>query len=121
MGYQEIKDSKELDQVKETVVQANYSLKDTQNRDVNDVTLELDESDHQIQTITDIINHTGTDAESKKLIELMINIDKQEHEGKDEATIYLVKQLQKDYENEVKKEEQEPFKYDENKFPPLTK
>ena len=119
--YQEIKDSQELDQVNETVVQVSYSLKDTQNKDMNDVTYELDESDHQIQTISDIINHPETDAESKKLIESMISKDKQEHEGKDEATIYLVKQLQKDCENEVKKEEPEPFKYDENEFPPLTK
>ena len=70
---------------------------------MNDVTLELDESDHQIQTISDIINHPETDAESKKLIESMVSKDKQEHEGKDEATIYLVKQLQKDCDNEVKK------------------
>ena len=117
--YQEIKDSQELDQVNKTVVQVSYSLKDMQNKDTNDVTLELDESDHQIQTISDIINHPETDAESKKLIESMVNKDKQEHEGKDEATIYLVKQLQKDCENEVKKEEPEPFKYDENEFPPL--
>ena len=66
--YQEVQDSKELDQIKETVVQVNYSLEDIPNKDINDVTLELDESDHHIQTITDIINHTETDAESKKLI-----------------------------------------------------
>ena len=120
-NYREIQDSKELDQIKVTVVQVNYSLKDTSNKDMNDVILELDESDHQIQTITDIINHTETDAESKKLIKSMIDKDKQEHAGKDKATIYLVKQLQKDCENEIKKEEPEPFKYDENKFPPLTK
>ena len=87
---------------------------------MNDFTLELDKSDLQIQTITDIINHTETNAESKKLIESMVNKDKQEHEGKDEGTIYLVKQLQKDCENEIKKEEPEPFKYDENEFPPLS-
>ena len=51
----------------------------------------------------------------------MIDKDKKEHAGKDEATIYLVKQLQKDCENEVKREEPEPFKYDENDFPPLNK
>ena len=70
--YQEIQDSKELDQVKENVVQVNYSLKDTPNKDMNDVILELDESDHQIQTITDIINHAETDAESRKLIEYLL-------------------------------------------------
>ena len=118
--YQEIKDSQELDQVNETVVQVSYSLKDTQNKDMNDVTLELDESDHQIQTISDIINHPETDAESKKLIESMVSKDKQEHEGKDEATIYLVKQLQKDCENKIKKEKPEPLKYDENEMPPLS-
>ena len=117
--YQEIQDSKELDQIKETVVQVNYSLEDIPNKDINDVTLELHESDHHIKTITDIINHTETDAESKKLLESMIDKDKQKHAGKDEATIYLVKQLQKNCENKVKREEPEPFKYDENEFPPL--
>ena len=89
--YQEIKDSQELDQVDKTVVQVSYSLNDTQNKDMNDFTLELDESDHQIQTISDIINHPETDTESKELIESMINKDIQELEGRDEATIYLVK------------------------------
>ena len=50
----------------------------------------------------------------------MVAKDRQEHEGKDEATICLGKQLQKDCDDEVKKEEPEPFKYDENKFPPLS-
>ena len=86
---------------------------------MNDVTLELDESDNQIQKISDIINHPETDTESKKLIESMISKDKEEHEGRDEATIYLVKELQKNCDNKVKKEEPEPFKYDENKFPPF--
>ena len=63
---------------------------------MNDVTLELDKSDHQIQTITDINNHTETDAGSKRSIESTIDKDKQEHAGKDEATIHLVKQSQKD-------------------------
>ena len=92
-----------------------------QNKDINNVTLELDESDHQIQSLSDIINHPETDTESKNLIESMVKKDKTEHEEKDEATIYLVKQLQKDCDDEVKKEEPEPFKYDENEFPPLTK
>ena len=51
----------------------------------------------------------------------MVTKDRQEHEGKDEVTICLVKQLQKDCDDKVKKEEPEPFKYDENEFPPLTK
>ena len=42
------------------------------------------------------INHTATDAESKRSIESMIDKDKQEHTGKNEATIHLVKQSQKD-------------------------
>ena len=81
-------------------------------------TLELDD---QIQSLSDIINHLGTDTESKILIESMVTKDRQDHEGKDEATICLVKQLQKDCGDKVKKEEPEPFKYDENEFPPLTK
>ena len=118
--YQEIPDSNESNQIKDHVVQVNYSLENIPNKDMNDATLELDESEHQIQTIADIINHTETDPKSKRLIESMIDKDKKEHAGKDEATIYLVKQLQKDCENEIKKEEPEPFKYDENNFPPLS-
>ena len=49
----------------------------------------------------------------------MIDKDKKEHEGRDEATIYLVKQLQADCNNEIKAEEKEPYKYDEKDFPPL--
>ena len=89
-----------------------------QNKDANDFTLELDD---QIQSLSDIINHPGTHMESKILIESMVTKDRQKHWGKDKATICLVKQLQKDCDDEVKKEKPEPFKYDENKFPPLTK
>ena len=35
-----------------------------QNKDINDVTLELDKSDHQIQSLSDIINHPRTYTES---------------------------------------------------------
>ena len=89
-----------------------------QNKDTNDFTLELDD---QIQSLSDIINNPRTDTESKILIESMVTKDRQEHEGKDEVTIYLVKQLQKDCDDKVKKEGPEPFKYDENEFPPLIK
>ena len=51
----------------------------------------------------------------------MVAKDKQEHEGKDEATLCLVQQLQKDFDDKLKKEEPEPFRYDEDEFPPLTK
>ena len=51
----------------------------------------------------------------------MVAKDKQEHEGKDEVTLCLVQQLQKDCDDEIKKEEPKPLKYDEDKFPPLTK
>ena len=89
-----------------------------QNKDTKDFTLELDD---QFQSLSDIINHPGTDTESKNLIESIVAKDKQEHEGTDEATLCLVQQLQKDCDNEVKQEEPEPFKYDEDKFLPLTK
>ena len=49
----------------------------------------------------------------------MIKKDEKEHAGRDEATVYLVKQLQADCENEIKSEEQEPYKYDEKDFPAL--
>ena len=42
------------------------------------------------------INHTETDAESKRSIGSTIDKDKQEHAGKNEATIHFVKQSQKD-------------------------
>ena len=42
----------------------------------------------------------------------MIEKDEKEHAGKDEATVYLVKQLQADCENEIKMEEPEPYKYE---------
>ena len=67
------------------------------------------------------MNHHGTDIESKNLIEAIVTKDKEEHEGKDEATLCLVQQLQADIEKEVKREELEPFKYDDDEFPPLTK
>ena len=57
----------------------------------------------------------------KNLIKSIVAKDKEEQEGTDEATLCLVQQLQKDCENEVKQEEPEPFKYDEDDFPPLTK
>ena len=89
-----------------------------QNKDTSDFTLELDD---QIQSLSDIINHSGTDIKSKNLIESMMTKDMQEHEGKDEATLCLAQQLQKDCDDKVKQEEPESFKYDEDKFPPLTK
>ena len=49
----------------------------------------------------------------------MIKKDETEHAGQDEATILLVKQLQADCENEIKSEEQKPYKYDEKDFPAL--
>ena len=49
----------------------------------------------------------------------MIKKDEIEHAGQDEATILLVKQLQADCENEIKSEEQKPYKYDEKDFPAL--
>ena len=67
------------------------------------------------------MNHHGTDIESKNLIETIVAKDKEEHEGTDEATLCLVQQLQNDFENEVKREEPESFKYDDDEFPPLTK
>ena len=61
--YQEIKDDQELDQTEETVIQVNYNLNETQNKETKDFTLELDD---QIQSLSDIINHPGTDTERKK-------------------------------------------------------
>ena len=58
---------------------------------INNITSELDKSDNKIYTIADIINHTETDPESKKIIEAMIDKDEKEHAGRDEATIHLVK------------------------------
>ena len=49
----------------------------------------------------------------------MIEKDEKAHAGRDEATVYLVKQLQADCENEIKTEEQEPYKYEEKDFPAL--
>ena len=92
-------------------------------KQINEITSELEanQSYNQIHTIEDIINNTETetDYESKKLIESMIEKDEKEHAGRDEATVYLVKQLQADCENEMKSEEQEPYKYDEKDFPAL--
>ena len=84
----------------------------------NEFHLELND---KCQSLSDIMNHHGTDIESKNLIESIVAKDKEEHEGTDEATLCLVQQLQKDCENEVKREEPEPFKYDDDEFPPLTK
>ena len=117
-NYQLIRHNQAIEQTKETVIEVNYNLNQMQNKDTNDFTLELDD---QIQSLSDIINHSGTDIESKNLIESMVAKDRQEHEGEDEATLCLVQQLQKDCDDKVKQEELEPFKYDEDKYPPLTK
>ena len=123
---QEVKDDQELEQAEETVIQVNYNLNETQTTETKDSTLELDNEFHlelndECHSLSDIMNHHGTDIESKNLIKEIITKDKEEHEGKDEATLCLVQQLQNDCENEVKREEPEPFKYDDDEFPPLTK
>ena len=61
--YQEIKDDQELDQTEETVIQVNYNLNETQTNEAKDFILELDD---QVQSLSDIINHPGTDTERKK-------------------------------------------------------
>ena len=122
--YQEIPNTNETNQIKDYAVQVNYNLEiipDEVMTQINEITLELEanKSNDQFQTIEDIINITETDTESKKLIESMIDKDEKEHAGRDEATVNLVKQLQADCENEIKTEEQKPYKYDEKDFPPL--
>ena len=122
--YQEIPNTNETNQIKDYAVQVNYNLEsipDKVMKQINKITSELEDnqSDNQIHTIEDIINNTETDPESKKLIQSMIEKDEKEHAGRDEATVYLVKQLQTDCENEIKTEEQEPYKYDEKDFPAL--
>ena len=77
------------------------------------------ESNEECQFLSDIINNHDSDIESKKLIESIMTKEQEEHAGTDEATICLVQQLQKDCENEVKQEEPEPFKFNDDKFPPL--
>ena len=116
-NYQLIKDDQAIEQTKEIAIEVNYNLTQMENNDTNEFTLEID----QIQSLSDIKNHSGTDIESKNLIESIMTKDMKEHQGKDEATLCLAQQLQKDYDNEVKQENPESFKYDENEFPPLTK
>ena len=124
--YQEITDDEISDPTNETIIQVNYNLDKTQTNETKDSTLELDNEFHlelndECHSLSDIMNHHGTDIESKNLIEAIVTKDKEEHEGKDEATLCLVQQLQADIEKKVKREEQEPFKYDDDEFPPLTK
>ena len=122
--YQEIPNTNETKQIKDYAVQVNYnleSIRDEVMKQIDEITSELEanQSDNQIHTIEDIIHNTETetDHESIKLIESMIEKDEKEHVGIDEATVYLVKQLQADCENEIKTEEKEPYKYDEKDFP----
>ena len=82
----------------------------------NELHLELNE---ECQSLSDIINNHDSDIESKKLIESIMTKEQAEHAGTDEATICLVQQLQKDCENEIKQEEPEPFKFNDDEFPPL--
>ena len=121
-----IPDPNEDNQIKDYTVQVNYHLKsipDEVMEQINEMTSELDDnqSDNEIYTIEDIIDNTESesDQESIKLIASMIEKDEKEHAGKDEATVNLVQQLQADCENEIKSEEQEPYKYDEKDFPAL--
>ena len=116
--YHEIKNDQESDQTKETVIQVNYDLDTTDMVETKDFTLEIDD---ECQILSDIIDHLGTDDESKNLIESIVARDKQEHDGTDAATLCLVQQLQKDCDNEMKQEQPEPFQYDEDEFPPLGK
>ena len=122
-NYQEIKPDQIIDlidQPKETIIQVNYNL----NTETKDSTAGLDNELHlelndECQSLSDIINNHDSDIESKNLIESIMARDKEEHAGTDKATIFLVQQLQKDCENEVKQEEPEPFKFNDDEFPPL--
>ena len=122
--YQEVPDTS--DTVKDYAIQVNYNLESVPDNDTSNIITIEDSSietieNSEIETIEDIISKTEieTDDESKKLIESMIKKDEIEHAGQDEATILLVKQLQADCENEIKSEEQKPYKYDEKDFPAL--
>ena len=124
--YHEIDNDKNCDQENETVIQVNYNLNKLETTETKDSTLEIKnefqtELNDECQSLSDIINHHGTDLESKNLIRSIVAKDKEEHEGKDEATLCLAQQLQKECENELRQTEPEPFKYDEDDFPPLTK
>ena len=67
--YQVVPDIDEINQIKDYAVQVNYNLNSSPNKvmtQINNISSELDESDNEIYTIADIINHTETDPESKK-------------------------------------------------------
>ena len=91
--YQVVPDIDEINQIKDYAVQVNYNLDSSPNKfmmQINNISSELEESDNQIYTLADIINHTETEPESKKLIESIIDRNEKEHAGKYEATIHLV-------------------------------
>ena len=70
-----IKDDQAIEQTKEIAIEVNYNLTQMENNDTNEFTLEID----QIQSLSDIKNHSGTDIKSRNLIESMITKDMQEH------------------------------------------
>ena len=92
--YHEIDNDKNCDQENETVIQVNYNLNTVEPTETKASTLEIKnefqtELNDECQSLSDIINHHSTDLESKNLIRSIVAKDKEEHEGKDEATLCL--------------------------------